>query len=203
MRLSLHVFEPRYRQLVADLLGVDRPGAPIFGVVALRSGWEVGELKDVYSVGTTARITDVVPLPDGRCELAAVGERRFRIESLDRTSQPYLQATARYLPELDGAVPPGAVESVRAAVIRHQLMLATLTSQSAPDLPTDARTLSHAVAQLVSLPLGDRQALLESPDAADRLLKAHAILRRESALLRSLRAVPASAATFRAGLGSS
>ena len=45
MRLSLHVFEPRYRQLVADLLDDQDPGAPEFGVVALRQGWEVGAAR--------------------------------------------------------------------------------------------------------------------------------------------------------------
>jgi Lon protease-like protein len=204
MALSLHVFEPRYRQLVADLLRADDPGAPVFGVVALRQGWEVGELKDVFTIGTTARVTDVLPHPDGQCELAAVGERRFRIESLDTESRPYLQATVRYLSESLGDVAAGAVSAVRSALTRHLTTLAQLSPDSASRAaPLDARGLAYAVAQQSSLPLADRQSLLECPDTATRLLAARVILRRESELLRQLHAVPASAATFRTGQGSS
>src|SRR3954453_140621 len=93
MRLSLHVFEPRYRQLVADLLGAEDPSAPEFGVVALRQGWEVGSLGKLHEIGTSARVTGVLPHPDGRCDLAALGERRFAIEALDTGSKPYLLGT--------------------------------------------------------------------------------------------------------------
>lgn len=199
MRLSLHVFEPRYRQLVADLLSDEGPGAPEFGVVALRQGWEVGELRDVHDVGTSARVTDLLPHADGRCELAAVGEDRFVIESLDTDSQPYLVGTVRRLAEPDGGLRPELVGSVRHALETHLRTLAALNADLAEssELATDARTLSYTVAKLPSLPLTDRQALLGVPDTAGRLLAGRAVLRRETELLRQLRAVPITAATFR------
>jgi Lon protease-like protein len=204
MPLALHAFEPRYRQLVADLLNDEDPSAPVFGVVALRQGWEVGELADVYTIGTTARVTDLVPHADGRCDLTALGERRFAIESLDKTTSPYLRATVRYLSEDDGDLTDRTVDAVRAALTRHLAVLAALDPGYASGLPAaDARSLSYAVAQHSSLPLADRQRLLECPDTAQRLAAARAILRRESQLLSQLRAVPATAATFRAGLRSS
>jgi Lon protease-like protein len=204
MRLALHVFEPRYRQLVADLLSAEEPGAPVFGVVALRQGWEVGELKDVYPVGTTARVTDVLPHPSGVCDLTAVGERRFEIVSLDRMSSPYLRATVRYLAEDDGDISQDLVTGVRAALARHLAALAALNTDLGEGIAaTDARSLSYSVAQHPSLPLLDRQRLLECEDTRARLVAARSILRRESQLLSQLRAVPATAATFRAGLGSS
>lgn len=126
MPLSLHIFEPRYRQLIADLLNEHDPQAPEFGVVALRAGWEVGTLQDVYQVGTTARVTDVLPLPDGRCDLSAVGERRFVIEELDTTSRPYLMATVRRLAEPDGRLSAALVSSTRRAMLRHRQALARL-----------------------------------------------------------------------------
>jgi hypothetical protein len=67
----------------------------------------------------------------------------------------------------------------------------------APELSGQA--LSYAVAQLPSLPIVDRQLLLTCADAGARLAAARKILRRETILLRTLRAVPATAATFRAG----
>jgi Lon protease-like protein len=207
MRLSLHVFEPRYRQLVADLLNAEDPGAPEFGVVALRQGWEVGELGDVYQVGTTARVTDVLPHPDGRCELAAVGEQRFAVESLDTTAQPYLMATVRRLPEPDGDLRAGLTALTLRSLDVHLRALAELavdfgdteTLEELDRAAPNARSLSYAVAGLASLPLPDRQALLAVPDTASRLRAARSILRRENELLVQLHAVPVTAATFRTG----
>ena len=202
MRLSLHVFEPRYRQLVADLLSAEGPGAPEFGVVALRQGSEVGELGDVHHIGTSARVTDVLPHADGRCDLAAVGEHRFVLESLDTGSKPYLVATVRRLTEPEGELRPGLAGSVRRALEAHLRALAQLNADlgdltEPPDFGTDALTLSYTVAKLPSLPVLDRQSLLSLADTAARLQAGRAVLRRETELLRQLRAVPITAATFR------
>lgn len=214
MPLALHVFEPRYRQLVADLLNEQDPAAPVFGVVALRSGWEVGQLGELHAIGTTARVTDVLPHPDGRCDLAAVGERRFTLVGIDDVSKPYLVARVRYLPE--DAEPPteSAAEGVRMWLRIHRATLAAIGvgyggpggSDSDPTV-ADAKAgpveLSYRVAQQPSLPMADRQALLACADTNARLAAARSILRRETELLRQLRAIPASAGMFTAGLGSS
>lgn len=202
MRLSLHVFEPRYRQLVADLLSAQGPGAPEFGVIALRQGWEVGDLGDVFDVGTSARVTDVLPHADGRCDLAAVGESRFVVESLDHGSKPYLVATVRRLAEPEGELRPGLAASVRRALEIHLRTLLALNADfgdlaEPPGIEVDVRALSYGVAKLPSLPLADRQALLSVVDTAARLLAGRAVLRRETELMRQLRAVPITAATFR------
>jgi Lon protease-like protein len=202
MRLSLHVFEPRYRQLVADLLSAGRAGVPEFGVVALRQGSEVGELGDVHDVGTSARVTDVLPHADGRCDLAAVGESRFLIESLDTESKPYLVATVRRLAEPEGELHAGLAGSVRRALDAHLRILAELNADlsdltDVPQLGSDALALSYTVAKLPSVPVADRQALLGVADTAARLRASRAVLRRETELLRRLRAVPITAATFR------
>ena len=203
MPLSLHVFEPRYRQLVADLLDDQDPQAPEFGVVALRQGWEVGALGDVHPVGTSARVTDVLPLPDGRCDLSAVGERRFRIEAVHPDVRPYLMATVTWLPEPLGAVRPGSVGATQRAIARHDEALRALNvefEQPGIDLTDDdPQTVSYQVARLASLPLVDRQRLLGEPDTATRLSAARAVLRRETELILQLRAIPVSAASFRSG----
>jgi Lon protease-like protein len=204
MVLSVHVFEPRYRRLVADLLSAEDPGAPVFGVVAIRQGWEVGAFGAIYGVGTTVRVTDVLPRPDGQCALAGVGERRFAIESVDSSSRPYLMATVKYLPEPEGDLRAGTAEVVRKALDRYLTTLNALrTEVTDQELPADSAALSYAVAGQLALPLVDRQALLACPDTAQRLGTAVTILRRESELLRQLRAVPASASIFRAGLSPS
>jgi Lon protease-like protein len=213
MQLALHVFEPRYRRMMADLLNMSDRAAPIFGVAALRKGWEVGELGDVYPVGTTARITDVTPLGEGRCDVTAVGERRFRIESLDTTSSLYLRASVRYLGEDDGELNLATIATVRLALTKHAALLAALDSSSLETAALETalrnidsgnslaigggRALSYAVAEYPALSVADRQQLLECADTSARLVSARRILRRESRLLSELRAIPTTAAMLR------
>ena len=177
-------------------------------MVALRQGWEVGELGDVHDVGTSARVTDVLPHPDGRCDLAAVGERRFVIDSLDTGAKPYLMARVRWLAEPPGEIGPGLATSVRRALDIHLRTLTALNADLAefidrPVSAADPWALSYAVAMLPSLPMLDRQALLGVADTATRLKAGRAVLRRETELLRQLRAVPITAATFQRSRGTS
>ncbi len=101
--LPLHVFEPRYRQLVIDLLGADDP--PEFGVVLIERGWEVGGGDQRTDVGTVARVLDVQALPDGRYAVIAVGVRRIRVRRW-LPDDPYPRADVEEWPDvIDG---PGA-----------------------------------------------------------------------------------------------
>ena len=73
--LPLHVFEPRYRDLVEACLAGDGE----FGVVLIERGSEVGGGDSRFSVGTVAKIVEAGKLPDGRYLLATVGTRRLRV----------------------------------------------------------------------------------------------------------------------------
>ena len=207
MPLSLHIFEPRYRRLVADLLSAEGPGAPVFGVVALRSGWEVGPLGQLHEVGTTARVTDVLPHADGRCELAAVGESRFTLEAVNADTKPYLLARVRYLDETAGELAAALAAGVATWLRIHRATVAALGVGYGPETVAaataeeDATALSYRVAQQPSLPIADRQLLLACPDTGSRLSAARSILRRETELLRQLRAIPATAGMLARGLG--
>src|SRR3954454_15672592 len=81
--LPLHIFEPRYRRLVADLL--ELPPASdrrFFGVVAIRSGWEVEHVtpaRALYDVGCTAVVPGGRPQPEGGFRIVPRGGRRFRL----------------------------------------------------------------------------------------------------------------------------
>ncbi len=75
MLLPLVVFEPRYRQLVADLDRHDQR----FGVVLIDRGSEVGGGEIRGAVGTIARVRELATLPDGRSTLVCVGTERFRV----------------------------------------------------------------------------------------------------------------------------
>ena len=78
--LPLHIFEPRYRQLVADLLA-DDVNEPEFGVTMIERGKETGGGEDRADVGVVARVVQIEALEDGRYGLVAVGTWRFRVRS--------------------------------------------------------------------------------------------------------------------------
>ncbi len=83
--LPLHIFEERYRLVVARCIERSAP----FGVVLIRAGREVGELEGhVADVGTTAAIRQAGRYSDGRLDIVTVGERRFRIERVETAREP-------------------------------------------------------------------------------------------------------------------
>ena len=84
--LPLHIFEPRYRQMVADCMASDRT----FGVALIREGAEVGGPAVPYEVGTTAVIQGVDRLDDGRLNIVTIGHERFRLQEVDSSAKPYL-----------------------------------------------------------------------------------------------------------------
>jgi uncharacterized protein len=189
--LPLRVFEPRYRAMVADLLELPAESRG-FGVVAIREGYEVGVegVRAMYDVGCLALVTNIVSAPDGTVEMSSVGTTRFRITSVDH-ERPYLRATVDWLGE-----PIGEAENLPAAVSRryteYLAVLGALHDRATeiPELPTDARSLSYLVAAAVVAALPDRQGFLEAATTAARLALLLRWLRRETALLRQLSAVP-------------
>ncbi|MFC3690310.1 LON peptidase substrate-binding domain-containing protein [Aquipuribacter hungaricus] len=198
--LPLHVFEQRYRVLVADLLAAAETEQH-FGVVAIRSGFEVGDgaARALHPVGTLAELTDVDALPDGRYDVQTVGTRRFRLLSVDDDSGrpdaavPYLRGEVEVLDEPVGDTADLLAGSVRAAFERYRATLRGADSV----LPRDPSFLSYTVAANMLLDLADKQRLLEAADTSARLRLALRLLAREDVLLRLLRAVPATDAVRR------
>jgi Lon protease-like protein len=106
--LPLHVFEERYRLMIARCLDRDEP----FGVVLIREGRDAGGGRTrVADVGTTALIREAGRYPDGRIDIVTVGGERFRVEALDDESEPYLVGHVTLLGEPLG----DAVEARRLA----------------------------------------------------------------------------------------
>jgi uncharacterized protein len=67
-RLPLQIFEPRYVALLRDLLSGQDERSPLFGVIAIREGYEVGEdgVKAVHPIGCAALLTQVAVIEDER-----------------------------------------------------------------------------------------------------------------------------------------
>src|ERR1051325_4242523 len=83
--LPLHIFEPRYKEMIGECLEQKRP----FGMVRLKE-------NSLAAVGCSATILDVVKkYDDGRLDIAAQGRQRFEIESLNH-ERSFLQGEISY-----------------------------------------------------------------------------------------------------------
>jgi uncharacterized protein len=106
--LPLHVFEPRYRQLVLDLLAMpEESERRFFGVVAIRQGWEVERVapaEALYDIGCVARLQMVRPQSDGGFRVVTVGGERFRLRDVVvGEDPPYLQGEVEWLADEEAA----------------------------------------------------------------------------------------------------
>ncbi|MGB2939498.1 MAG: LON peptidase substrate-binding domain-containing protein [Candidatus Dormiibacterota bacterium] len=181
MPLSLHVFEERYQQMMADCL----EAGSSFGVVAIREGREVVGEGRPHRVGTLARIAHVERLDDGRMNLLVTGASRFRI-TRQVEGKPYAQAEIEYLPEGDAEVSPAQRRVLLRAFDRylHSLSRVAEGDESPPELPDEDEALAYLVAATLETSLDARQQLLEADSPAERMQMELKILRREEDLLR-------------------
>ena len=185
--LPLHIFEPRYRRLMADLEGLPDDDRA-FGVVAIREGREVGPgAPSLYDVGTLASVREATALEDGRFDIVTVGTERFRILDFDE-GLPYLRAQVEILPEESGDEAQGVAEAVRDRFREYRGMF---TGGDETDLPDDPRVLSYLVAAAIVIDLPGRQDLLAAESDAIRLRQELTFLRRETAVIAALPSLPA------------
>jgi Lon protease-like protein len=166
MRLPLHVFEERYKLMVRECIEEDAP----FGVVLIRSGSEVGSGAVPHGVGTTARIVQVEYLDEGKMNLFTMGERRFRIVTINTTS-PYLRAEVELL-EPRAAAAPVPAELLERAQISFREYLQTYLALSGQwtrgvELGDDINEAADFIAARMDVPPPLKQELLEelSPEA--------------------------------------
>jgi uncharacterized protein len=95
--LRLHVFEPRYRQLVRDLLAREERERWI-GMVLLREADEDDATPEISEAGTAGHLVSVEYLPDGRSNIVLQGGFRFAIER-EVGARAYRMARVRPLAE--------------------------------------------------------------------------------------------------------
>jgi Lon protease-like protein len=173
--LPLHVFEPRYREMVRDCLRVD--GDPEFGQTLILHGWETGGGDDRAMVGTVARMVQVEALDEHRYALIAVGTRRIRVNAW-LPDDPYPVADVDDWPDVDPDA-PGLAALVAAG---HERVTATLrlaaelgdvgidpTSLDDTEISPDPLLASYHLAALAPIGPADRYRLLTAAGPVDRL----------------------------------
>jgi Lon protease-like protein len=157
--LPLHVFEPRYRQMVADALEGDR----IIGMTLLRPGYEADYQgrPPVYAIGCAGVITHCQPLGDGRYDLVLRGIEKFRIQSEDH-SRPYRIGLVE---GISVTIPPDQSVPLRHQRQRLEAVLAAAIERvrAEPKFPPSVpdQDLVNALAQYLELDVLEHQALLE------------------------------------------
>lgn len=184
MRLPLHIFEERYKAMIGDCIERDAP----FGVVLIKEGPEVGGPAEPHHIGTSARISQVQHLEEGRMNLLALGERRFDLAEIVQET-PHMVGLVAFKSESLGDIPAGLADDVGTHYEQFLKHIGTLAgSWNAPvQIPEDPLDLSFEAASTltssVELPQGIRQEILEVETVADRLIRLLPLLQRANELI--------------------
>ena len=161
LQSPLHIFEPRYRELVGSALAKDR-------LIAMIQPQKSGENSPLYEVGCVGRIGDVEALEDGRYNIVLEGEARFRVlRELDVTTA-FRQVEAEFIEDPQNEV----LSSVERAAFEFEAKRFALMQGYTVDWDSverlDDETLINGVAQIIPFDSAAKQALLEAPTLADR-----------------------------------
>ena len=192
--VPLHVFEPRYRALIATLLEQPDPTQRLLGTVGIREGYEVGDhgSQSLYRVGCRLQLVEVSVGSDGTFDIEVVARDRIRLNELD-TSGEFPLGDVADLAEVDEEVPAPTVASAVGAFVAYRSAISQIHDDPfTGQLPTDPTYLSWTLSAAAPLPLPDRQTLLESDSAAERLALVTDLLRSE---IRAMAVVPSLPAT--------
>jgi len=161
--LPLRIFETRYLEMVSDCLKHEQG----FGVCLIEQGSEAGPAH-TYTVGTLARIRDWSNGPDGLLNILALGSQRFRVTCVRTQHNGLNLAEVDWLPEEPAMPLPGTAKPL---VELLQQILAQVQERYALVISAyeDASWVGYRLAEILPLPIAQRQYLLEISDACMRL----------------------------------
>ncbi len=170
-RVPLHVFEPRYRELIGECLAEERE----FGLV-------LADDDGLRSVGTRAKVAEVLErFDDGRLDIVVEGGERFRLLELTEGRSFH---TARVDPFEEEAESPSDAGKARALALFHELK--DLVGADV-DEPEEDTLLSFAIAARVDFGPSAKQELLELASERRRLVLVIRLLERALARMRLVR----------------
>lgn len=174
MPLILHIFEPRYRSMLARSMEESLP----IGIFAIREGSEaLGALATPMNIGCLASLHAVQRLPDGRSHIELRGEEKIRLLSVQMQPEGYAMARCEAIQEeVDCDLEPGAIES-------FQVLLRDLAGDT-PPLPDDPLILCHTALRLIDLPVPEKQRLLELDSFQTRWMETLSLLQRKAGFRR-------------------
>jgi Lon protease-like protein len=168
-RLPLHVFEPRYRQMITDAVANDGR----IGIVLLRPGWEADYFGSppIHQWGTFGTIEQAVPLEDGRFNILLRGDARFRV--VDEVSRvPYRTARVVAQPEESRGPDEAYAQREWLAELSRQYLRYLPDQMAVPEIETvGLDALTNALIMSLNLDVEEKQRLLEINDLLSRAEK--------------------------------
>jgi Lon protease-like protein len=176
--LPLHLFEPRYRRLLADV----RAGDSRFGILPAIPGVAERNLPP-GRMGCVAEVTDVEMMPDGRANIVVQGRERFALEHFVESEALYHVASVTEVPDAP-STNAVALAVTSDDVVQHfkQVVKAVhaLNGEKGPipALPDDPAQLAWTIASMVDFDVDTRYKLLAERDPAARLAMVDAVLRK-------------------------
>ncbi|MDE2274226.1 MAG: LON peptidase substrate-binding domain-containing protein, partial [Gammaproteobacteria bacterium] len=161
--LPLRIFETRYLDMLSRCLKSDAG----FGVCLIEQGSETGRAR-TYTVGTLARVRDWSNDADGLLHILATGERRFRIVRMRAQHDGLYLGEVEWLPDESPLPLPESAQPL-AELLRTLLAPMTERYATITEAYDDSSWVGYRLAELLPLPVKQRQHLLELSDAQLRL----------------------------------
>ncbi len=177
--LPLHIFEPRYRQMLSDI----RAGNNLFGLSYFDASASEKEIPPAGHIGCVAEVTESQPLPDGRSNILTIGLIRYRIEEYVEREDPYLVARVSFFEdedEDDKSLRESSRE-VAESFTRIARAVRTINDERAslPDISeTEPQRLSFLVAAAMEVDSDVKMELLELRSTSERLRRLREMLTR-------------------------
>ncbi len=166
--MPIHIFEERYKEMVSLCLDEKRP----FGVLLIREGSEVGAPARPYEVGTTALITTVQALEEGRMNLICFGGQRFRVASTS-TARPYLLGDVEVLQSVNETDEETIdyAETASELFVEYVRLYLAISNQwaSGVEMPSEPDRLADYIGSRLAVDNETKQRLLEELSAHNRL----------------------------------
>lgn len=172
--LPLRIFEPRYLRMVSECLRNDQP----FAVAAIQDGPEAGGIAATAATGTLARIIDWNEEDDGLLGLLCRGEQMFTLGEVSAEHDLLLRASITRLPLPAPQPLPADLDWVM-RLFDELLQRLEPPFDSYSGVEPNADHVAGRLIELLPLPLPEKQALLEVPDATQRLRRLCGLIRPE------------------------
>jgi hypothetical protein len=165
--LPLHIFEPRYREMVRD---VERGEDKLIGMVLLRGDWrrDYYGRPDIYPVGCAGRMVSVEPLADGRYNILLQGVREFTVR-IELAGCSYRRAEIAWRAPAAAPVARELRTRLHALVQRYlEERELSLVSRLLSDPTLSDELLINFLCYALDFSPMEKQALLEAPALDDR-----------------------------------
>src|SRR5678815_1451315 len=175
--LPLHIFEPRYRQMLSDI----QLAKNLFGLAYFDPSSGESDVPPAGHIGCVAEVTETQTFPDGRSNILTLGVIRYRIESYVERDTPYLVARIKYFEdeEEDESMLTTSAHDVADTFTRIAQAVRTLNDERAnlPDISdTEPQRLSFLVAAAMEIDAEVKQELLELTSTSERLERLRGML---------------------------